>query len=43
LKKVQSRIALLEQQLRAVQISLTELREMERISKDVLRSKGVEF
>jgi len=43
LKKVQSRIALLEQQLRAVQISLTELREMESISKDVLRSKGVEF
>lgn len=41
LKKVRHRIVQLEDQLKAVQTSLTELRDMERISIESLRSKGV--
>lgn len=41
LKKVRGRIAQLEEQLQAVQTSLTELRDMERISIETLRTKGV--
>lgn len=41
LKKVRQRIVQLEDQLKAVQTSLTELRDMERISIESLRSKGV--
>ena len=40
LKKVQNRIALLEERQRAIQLSLEELREMERISVESLRAKG---
>ncbi|OJX79964.1 MerR family DNA-binding transcriptional regulator [Magnetospirillum sp. 64-120] len=39
--KVRGRIALLEDQLLAVQTSLTELRDIERMTLDALRSKGV--
>lgn len=39
--KVKGRIALLEDQLLAVQTSLTELRDIERMTLDALRSKGV--
>lgn len=41
LKKVRGRIALLEDQLQAVQTSLVELRDMERISIESLKAKGV--
>jgi DNA-binding transcriptional MerR regulator len=41
LKKVRGRIALLEDQLQAVQVSLTELRNMERISIESLKAKGI--
>lgn len=41
LKKVRQRIVQLEDQLKAVQTSLTELHDMERISIESLRSKGV--
>lgn len=41
LKKVRQRIVQLEDQLKAVQTSLTELRDMERISVESLRSKGI--
>ena len=40
LKKVRGRIVLLEDQLQAVETSLSELRDMERISIAALRSKG---
>ena len=40
LKKVRGRIGLLEEQLLAVQISLSELRKMEQVSAEVLRVKG---
>lgn len=43
LGKVRNRIGLLEDQLQAVQLSLEELREMERISIETLRSKGVDI
>lgn len=42
LKKVRERIALLEDQLQAVQTSLQELRDMERISVEALRAKGMD-
>ena len=42
LKKVRGRIALLEDQRLAVETSLTELRDMERISIETLRAKGVD-
>ena len=41
LKKVRGRITLLEEQLHAVQTSLQELRNMEQVSTDALRAKGV--
>ena len=41
LKKVRGRIGLLEEQLHAVQTSLQELRNMEQVSTDALRAKGV--
>lgn len=41
--KVRGRIALLEDKLRAVQTSLDELREIERISLDSLKQKGVDI
>lgn len=41
LAKVRGRIVQLEEQLQAVETSLSELRDMERISVDCLRSKGV--
>lgn len=41
--KVRGRIALLEDQLQAVQTSLSELRDVERLSLDSLRSKGVDM
>ncbi len=41
LKKVRSRISLLEDQLQAVQTSLEELRSMERISIEALHAKGI--
>jgi DNA-binding transcriptional MerR regulator len=41
LKKVRGRITQLEEQLLAVQTSLSELRDMERISIETLRTKGV--
>lgn len=40
LKKVRGRIGLLEEQLLAVQTSLSELRKMEQVSAEVLRVKG---
>lgn len=40
--KVRGRIAQLEDQLQAVQTSLSELRDIERLSLDSLRTKGVE-
>ncbi|MFD2234196.1 MerR family transcriptional regulator [Phaeospirillum tilakii] len=40
--KVRGRIALLEDQLQAVQTSLSELRDIERISLETLRGKGIE-
>lgn len=43
LKKVRGRMALLEDQLQAVQTSLKELRDMERISVESLRSKGLDI
>lgn len=42
LGKVRGRISLLEEQLQAVKTTLTELRDMERISVDTLRSKGID-
>ena len=39
--KVQGRIAQLEDQLQAVETSLTELREIERLTLETLQSKGV--
>lgn len=39
--KVKGRIAQLEDQLLAVQTSLTELRDIERMTLDALRSKGI--
>ena len=41
LKKVRGRIHLLEDQLQAVQMSLQELRHMERLSTEALLAKGV--
>lgn len=41
LNKVRGRIALLEDQLQAVETSLVELRDMERISIESLKAKGV--
>jgi len=41
--KVHERIAQLEDQLQAVQTSLSELRDIERISLDTLRAKGVDI
>jgi len=43
LSKVRRRIGTLESQLQAVQTSLAELRDMERISLETLRSRGVEI
>ena len=43
LGKVRRRIGALENQLLAVQTSLTELRDMERISLETLRSRGAEI
>lgn len=43
LDKVRERIVLLEDQLAAVQTSLTELRNMERISLEALRAKGLDI
>lgn len=40
--KVRGRIAQLEDQLQAVQTSLSELRDIERLSVDSLKSKGVD-
>lgn len=40
--KVRERIVLLEDQLQAVQTSLSELRDIERISLETLRGKGIE-
>lgn len=42
LGKVRARIALLETQLQDVKTSLAELREMERVTQDILAAKGVE-
>lgn len=41
LKKVRGRITMLEDQLQAVQLSLTELRNMEHISIESLKAKGI--
>lgn len=41
--KVRGRIAQLEDQLQAVETSLTELRDIERMTLDTLRSKGVDI
>lgn len=41
LKKVRSRITMLEDQLQAVQTSLKELRDVERMSVEALRSRGL--
>ncbi|CCG41460.1 MULTISPECIES: MerR family transcriptional regulator [Magnetospirillum] len=41
--KVHERIAQLEDQLQAVQTSLSELRDIERISLETLRTKGVDI
>jgi DNA-binding transcriptional MerR regulator len=41
LKKVRGRVGLLEEQLQAVQTSLKELRNMEQVSIEALRAKGV--
>jgi len=41
LNKVRERIGMLEEKLQAVQTSLAELRDMERISLETLRSKGI--
>ena len=40
LKKVRGRITLLEEQLHAVEVSLSELRNMEKLSIDALSAKG---
>ena len=41
LKKVRGRIRMLDEQLMAVQISLSELRNMERVSVEALQAKGI--
>ncbi|WP_170959095.1 MerR family DNA-binding transcriptional regulator [Magnetospirillum sp. 15-1] len=41
--KVRSRVAQLEDQLQAVQASLSELREIERLSLEMLSNKGVDM